>query len=83
MTISDLKDLKKLIQLCRHQGVDRITVDGITLELGSAPIKETQSTRNATPNPGIVTEDTSIETFDSLSEEQKLFWSSAPGPDNQ
>lgn len=39
MTISSLKDLKKLIQLCQSQGIRAIKVDNIELELGSLPVK--------------------------------------------
>ena len=42
MTISNLKDLKKLIKLLRETGVHTATVDGISLQLGSLPQKPRQ-----------------------------------------
>lgn len=35
MQVSNLRDLKKLIQLCQSQGVKIIEIDGIKLELNS------------------------------------------------
>lgn len=37
MKIDNLKDLKRLIQLCQEQGVKSITVDGIAIELSERP----------------------------------------------
>lgn len=37
MTIDNLKDLKKIVDLCRKQGVQSIKVDGIELVLGPTP----------------------------------------------
>lgn len=40
MTISNLKDLKRLLQLCREQGVSAIKIDNIEMQLTSAaPVK--------------------------------------------
>ena len=39
MTIDSIKDLQKVIALCRKTGVVSIKVDGIELQLGAAPIK--------------------------------------------
>jgi len=39
MNIANLRELKKLIQLCQSQGVKNIEIDGIKLELSSLPSK--------------------------------------------
>lgn len=67
MTITNLKELAKLMDLCRKKGVSNISVDGITLELGDAP---TQARNEAAP----VKESQLFE--DPYSDEDKLFWSS-------
>lgn len=38
--LPDLKDLEKVIDLCRKKGVDAITLGDIRLELGAAPEKK-------------------------------------------
>lgn len=71
-----LKELDKVIALCRKRGVSEITIEGVTVKLGDAPMKNTPG---KTPNLGsfeaAITHD--IET-NSLSEEEMLFWSSQP-----
>lgn len=37
--IESIKDLEKLLKLCRKQGVTEITVTGAHLKLGEAPVK--------------------------------------------
>lgn len=87
MTIADLKDLEKVIKLCRKAGVEHIIVDGIELNLGPEPrIERPQRSAKVSTsindiaqwvNTGIAytpTEDTQIPT-DSLSEEQLLYYS--------
>jgi hypothetical protein len=37
--VESLKDLERLLKLCRKQGVTEITVVGATLKLGEAPTK--------------------------------------------
>lgn len=83
MTINSLKDLKKLIQLCRQTGVEAIEIDGVKLNLGPTPViyKTTRAKDNAptkTPEqvftPGGITEEIQIPT-DGLTEEQLLFYS--------
>lgn len=41
--IESLKDLEKLLKLCRKQGVTEITVTGANLKLGDAPIRHSTS----------------------------------------
>ncbi len=89
MTISNLKDLQKLIALCRRTGVQQVRVDGIELFLTDEPqryqrpSKATKTQENVTSGiaPGGVTEDTKIAVasdWDLLTDEQKLFYSSRP-----
>lgn len=82
MTVNNLKDLEKLISLCRKTGVDTIKVDNIELKLGELPYKVPKTTKQPplaqtdplVYTPGGITEQTSIQT-DSLTEEQLLYWS--------
>lgn len=63
----DLKQLSKVIDLCRKKGVDSIEFDGIKVTLGNQPTPK--RTRNKIDH----SEDTITETpFD---EESTLFWS--------
>jgi len=86
MQIKDVKDLRKIIQLCRQTGVYKIKVDNVELELGSEPYKQprTPSLQEQTINPwamnyspgvNVSTDDVKIPSFDDLTEEQKLFYS--------
>ena len=75
MVIQDLKELEKLIKLCRRTGIDTISVDGITFSLGTQPQQLGASTKL---NAGsFVTEDTKILTSE-LTPEQLMFYSSQP-----
>jgi len=81
MKIDNLKQLKALVSLCRKTGVDVIKVDGIEIQLGVEPYKE--STYKASPKietptyaPGGITEQTPVKSgYQELTEEQILFWS--------
>lgn len=72
----NLKELDKVIALCRKRGVQEITIEGITIKLGDAPMKHTP--RNSL-NPGSfnVDDQRGIET-NGPTEEDMLFWSSQP-----
>jgi hypothetical protein len=77
LKVDTLKDLKKVIQLCRETGVDIIKVDGIELVLGSQPVQKAVK-RSISPTetfPGNVGPDTPIHTPDALTDEQMLFYS--------
>ncbi len=50
MTIESLKDLQKLIALCRKTGVESIKVDGIEFHLGRQPDKASK------PQPEVITD---------------------------
>lgn len=51
MKIDNLKELSKLIQLCRKTGVDAIEIDGIKLALGQAPKRATRPQGDAQAFP--------------------------------
>lgn len=85
MIIKDLKDLKKLIAICRSTGIESIRFDGIEMHLGQEPIKYRKSkdspkvTENVTlsktyQSTANVPPDLHIPT-DALTEEQLLFYS--------
>ncbi len=75
MKIETAKELQKLIKIMRAEGVDKIKVDGIEIELGLAPVKPTKA-KQTQVSAGI-TEDTKIELPQELTEEQLLMWSVA------
>ncbi len=79
MKIDNLKDLQRLIQLCRKLGVDAIEVDNVKMNLGSKPERirtstasKVHSTQSTVYAPGGITEDTEVP---SLTNDQLLFWS--------
>jgi CO dehydrogenase/acetyl-CoA synthase gamma subunit (corrinoid Fe-S protein) len=87
MKINNLKDLDKLIQLCRKRGVTDITIDGITLTLGMEPVKENTKQEvfeieQQTYTPGGITENTKIQIPKELTDAELLFWSSRAEEDN-
>ncbi len=67
MKIETIKDLEALLKLLRKQGVEKISIDGITMELGSLPSKSPQGSESTSTVP--------VE--GQLTDEQLLFWSSA------
>jgi hypothetical protein len=79
MTISSLKDLQKLMALCRKQGVKSLTVGDITFELGEqafiSTVKPSVKASSEVYVPGAVGPDTKIELPDELTPEQLLFYS--------
>lgn len=91
MKIDNLKDLKKLIQLCRTTGIEAIEVDGLKMNLGPTPVSYKQhktattllkdNISNGTVAPGGITEEIQIPTT-GLTDEQLLFYS-AQGHDQQ
>ena len=83
--IQDLKDLEKVIKLCRRTGVNKITIEGITLELGYEPLitsNKKSQVKSITNETGQIDETTNIVIdkidTDSLTEEQMLFYSAIP-----
>lgn len=86
MVVNSLKELDKLIQLCRKRGIQSIKVDNIEMHLGEQKPKTTykkdsliKDWANNPYNPGEITIPTSIpdtiETPDELTEEQLMFYS--------
>ena len=88
MKLETIKDLEKVIRLCRKLGVDAIKVDGVEFALGREPVKAKASASYKTQNLGLmpngITEDTKIE-VEGYTEEQILMWSAQQGevPENQ
>lgn len=68
--INTLNELKKLINLCRKEGVSIIKVDGIELVLSEKPTTYTNTRKNTQTYP-----ETTIETPDALTPEELLFYS--------
>ena len=94
MTVNSIKELKAIIALCRKEGVQSITIDGISLQLGikSATRRPKQSLTNA-PEADIrvpmfngYQAPSRVETQDApdvidteeLSEDQLLYYSARP-----
>ena len=71
MTISTLKDLSKLIDLCRKKGVETIAVDGVELKLGDAPTSLKRNAASDTAPDKIIIED-------QPTEDELRFWSVSP-----
>ena len=92
MKIETLKDLKGLIKLCRETGVQAIKVDNVEIALGPEPTKGSKALPTIqVPEAeikvprynGITTEQLVADTAtEELSDEQKMFWSSAPSNDS-
>ena len=79
--IETLKDLEKLIKLCKKQGIATIKVDGIEFTLSPEAqarlVKRANRPIEGLPMPGVE----KIETPDDLTAEELLFYSSGgPGP---
>lgn len=69
MKIESIRDLSKLIDLCRKKGVLDIAVDGVQLKLGDAPLKR---------NAASIEPDPSIKVEDEYTDEELMMWSAAP-----
>jgi hypothetical protein len=86
MQIESLKELEKLIKLCRKQGLSSIKIDNIEFQLGSLPDKPRKSVFSDLELPPeakltvpqfkspVQAEAEKIAT-DALTEEQMLMWS--------
>jgi hypothetical protein len=68
MTINNLKELSKLIDLCRKKGIESMSISGINFKLGEAPL-----TRNVAPE---ITAEPKVEP--TYSDEDLLMWSATP-----
>jgi hypothetical protein len=83
MNLPDLKALDKIIALCRKRGVKVIKIDNIELTLSEeAPVSAYKQTKAAKKSAYKLTKETDpMAGFesDSLTEDQLLFFSVAPG----
>lgn len=78
MDISNLKELDKLISLCRKRGVKSIQIDNLAIELSdSTPATKRNSTSTKRQLQDLDAPDAAQEKFitDSLTKEQLLNWS--------
>lgn len=84
MKIENLKELQKLVKLCRKLGIENIEVDGVKLQLAELPKPlRRQGKSQSIPigdNVGSLTETDKID-IPQLTDEQLLFWSVAAQPD--
>lgn len=80
MQITDLKELKALLKLCRTQGVTEITLGDIHLKLGELPQEDSASSE---PNLAEETQERYANFPDGvLSPEQLVFYSAGGLPEN-
>ncbi len=75
--IESLKDLEKLLKLCRKQGVQKISFDNVSLELGELPVSS-QTVLNST----IVEDPFKDFPQGELTPEQLMFYSSGGMPED-
>ncbi len=90
MTVNSFKDFKKLLEICRAQGVKTVEVAGIKIELNdSVPLDKLTSKKQRISESNMEESLTNIDASipvpapeiatDSLTEEQMLFWSADAG----
>lgn len=74
MQIPDLKQLDKLIALCRKRGVKTVKIDNMELTLSDEVPEPPKTRKSATTAPQTIPD-----TFqsDAISDEEMLFWSVA------
>ena len=79
--IANLKDLEKVLKLCRRQGVTEITLaDGVSFKLGELPMSENSSNTNLAAD---VNEDPYADfPQGTLTAEQLMYYSSGGLPEN-
>lgn len=76
----DIKNIKKIIELCKRNGIEYIKIDNLELRFdlmhSSQQVVRKQANTTTSPifSPGGVNQDTKIET-EELSEDDLLFWS--------
>lgn len=77
MDLPNLKELDKMIALCRKRGVTVIKIGALELQLGDAPKAQSRKdAKGAAPKASQFNEKIDTDGWDSLSPEQKLFFSS-------
>lgn len=74
MTLPDLKQLDKMIQLCKKRGVQSVEINGLKLVFAEEPSKPTRSRKAKSTQGSGEVDDGKIES-DSLTEQQLLMWS--------
>lgn len=79
MSLPDLKELNKIIALCRKQGVKVIKIGEIELTLGEDTPKKPRGKNAVKAKTHEVQGEVESEGWDSLPEEDKLFWSATGG----
>ena len=67
MVIPNVKELEKLLKMCRKQGVTELTAEGFSFKFGDLP-RDTEQDQGADSIPA------------QPSEEELLYWSSQPDP---
>lgn len=79
MKIESVNDLRKVIKLMRAEGVDKMKVDGVEIELGLEPVKPSRASKQPqqTLAPGGITDETKIDIPQQLTDEQLLYYSVA------
>lgn len=66
MDLPNIKELEKILKLCRKQGITELTMQGMAFKFGDLPLEpgaKTEEPANTMP-----------------SDEDMLFWSSQPDP---
>lgn len=76
MTLPDLKELDKLIALCRKRGIKTVKVGDLELTLDEAPVSKPRGKAAQKPSYGSQEE---FKTEGVPSEEDLLFWSASAG----
>lgn len=74
--IESLRELEKLLKLCRRQGVLKIEFDNLKLELGELPVSLVSNAPTEAPDP--------LKGFPDgeLTPEQLMFYSAGGTPEN-
>lgn len=82
MKIETLKDLEKLVKLCRKLGVEAIECDGVRMDLGPSVPKATRSSSKSKKaiNTSELEAPDRVDT-DALTPEQLLYYSAIPHGD--
>jgi len=77
--INNIKDLDQLLSVLRKKGVEKFSLNGLSLEINyniqlQTPVKK-QKNQQPIIAPGGITDETPVETPDALTEDQLLFYS--------
>lgn len=82
MTLPDLKDLGKVLDLCRKKGVKAIQLGELRIELGELPEKQTSSINEAQENPIDPANPYANFPQGNLTPDQLIYYSSGGVPEN-